>query len=259
MFKFSQTNPYSAVQSSIDSRIVGSLLVVTPSERALRDGSNREAALRRTRHLVLLDPLHAPPILQLKVAHHHWVDIHWALLAPNCGASWRVVHRFAVLLVQVFHGVEHQISVWLLLRAAWSVVGSLRKHHGLFVARSGRRVESVALVEGVLAGELLVEVRGAVATSCLRWFEGQQARAARRVLALRNCHVAVLDDRPAILVEHMFLSKLAKCGSPCKHHVRCLVQRSVPTFAIHNTTLLLHTTALATSMSIARAAGIIVV
>ena len=227
--------------SSIDCRIVSSLLVIASGEGPLRDGSNREAALRRACHLVLLDPLNAPPILQLKVTHDHRVDIHWALSATDCGSSWRVIHRFAVLLVQVFHGIKHQVRVWLLMSASWSVVGSLWKHHGLFVAGGLRRLEGVALIERVLAGELLVEVGGTVAASRLSWLEGQQARVARGVLTLANCHIAVLNDRPAILVKHMLLPKLAKCGSPCEHHIRRLVQRSCPTFSIHDTALLLRT------------------
>ena len=123
-------------QSSIDCRIVCPQLVITSSKRPLRDCSNRETALRWAYHLVLLDPLNAPPILKLKVTHDHRVDIHWALSATTCGSSRRVIHRFAVLLVQVLHGIKHQISVWLLLSASWSVVGSLRKHHCLFVTRS---------------------------------------------------------------------------------------------------------------------------
>ena len=102
-------------------------------------------------------------------------------------------------------------------------------------------MERVALIERVLAGELLVEVGGAMAASRLSWLEGQQARVSRSVLTLGDCHIAVLNDRPAILVKHMLLPKLAKCGSPCKHHIRRLVQRSCPTFSIYDPALLLGT------------------
>ena len=105
-----------------------------------------------------------------------------------------------------------------------------------------------------------MEVGGTVAASRLSWLEGQQARVARGVLTLGDCHIAVLNDRPAILVKHMLLPKLAKCGSPWKHHIRRLIERSCATISVHDTALLLRTwCTLAMSVSIFWTAVMIVV
>ena len=98
-------------------RIVSSQLNGSSSsgELPLGDVSNRDTLLRGADKLLLLHSLNATPILKLKVAHHHWVDIHWALFTAFCGASRRIIQRFAGLVMQVFHGIKHEVSIWLLL------------------------------------------------------------------------------------------------------------------------------------------------
>ena len=42
--------------------------------------------------------------------------------------------------------------------------------------------------------------------------------------AFGDCHIAILDDRSSILVQHVLLAKLAERSPSCKHHVRGLVE-----------------------------------
>lgn len=64
----------------------------------------------------MFHPLDAPPVLQLEVTHDHGMNANWIFLSL-LRAAGRVVRRLCILLVQVFHGVEHQVGVRLLMRA----------------------------------------------------------------------------------------------------------------------------------------------
>ena len=80
------------------------------------------------------------------------------------------------------------------------------------------------------------------------------------MLTFRDSHVAVLDDRSAVLIQYMLLSKFAKCGPAGKHHVCCLVQRSCSVLAILNIgVLLMKAASLAIYVTIRWAAVMIVV
>ena len=99
-----------------------------------------------------------------------------------------------------------------------------------------------------------------MAPSRLGRLEGQKPGIARHVLAFRDSHVAVLNDRSAVFIQHMLLARFAKCGPAGKHHICCLVQRSCSVLAILNIgVLLIETAPLAVYVTIRWAAVMIVV
>lgn len=98
------------------------------------------------------------------------------------------------------------------------------RHWLLLILIKASSLESIALIEIVLSTEVL-NVRTVPSGRIVVFIRHQKASLTSDVLTFRCWHVEVLNDGPAIFVEHMFLTEFTKfCSTVIKHHISSLIE-----------------------------------